>query len=124
MTHNSSANFKLIHFLLWIKVSHQIPNFEVFECPGENLPNSSCHFWKHKSVSFKFCTNFQCHQTQLLCTFLAQILYTLVKSSQLKCKFLRFSSVRFKIHQIPHVSFELTSQFLFKFFIILHCHDT
>ena len=47
---SSPVNFKLIHFLLWIKGSHQSPNFETFECSGENLPNSSCHFWKHKSV--------------------------------------------------------------------------
>ena len=42
MTHNSPVNFKLIHFLLWIKGFHQSPNFENFECSGENLPNSSC----------------------------------------------------------------------------------
>ena len=56
--------------------------------------------------------------------FLAQTLYTLVNSNLLKCKFLRFSSARVKICQMPHVNFELTSQFLFKFGIILHCHDT
>ena len=28
MTHNSTVNFKLIHFLLWIKGSHQSPDFE------------------------------------------------------------------------------------------------
>ena len=50
MTHNSSVNFKLIHFLLWIKGSHQSPNFETFKCSGENLPNSSCHFPNHKPV--------------------------------------------------------------------------
>ena len=44
--------------------------------------------------------------------------------SQLKSKFFRFSSARVKIRQIPHVSFEMTSQFLSKFCIALHCHDT
>ena len=48
--HNSSVNFKLIHFLLWIKGSHQSPNFEAFECSSKNLPNSSCHFPNHMSV--------------------------------------------------------------------------
>ena len=48
-THNSSVN-KLKHFLLWIKRSHQSPNFETFKCSGENLPNFSCHFSNHKSV--------------------------------------------------------------------------
>ena len=50
MTHNSSVNFKLKHFLLWIKESHQSPNFETFKCYGENLPNYSCLFLSHKAV--------------------------------------------------------------------------
>ena len=44
MTHDSSVNFKLINFLLWTKGSHQSPNFDTFECSGENLPNCSCQF--------------------------------------------------------------------------------
>ena len=49
--YNSTVNFKLINFLLWTKGSHQSPNFETFQwCGGENLSNSSCYFWKHKSV--------------------------------------------------------------------------
>ena len=56
--------------------------------------------------------------------FLAQTFYTLFKRSQLKCKFLKFSSARVELRQISHVNFELASQFLFKFCIILHCHDT
>ena len=62
------------------------------------------------------------HNSPIL--FLAQTLYTLFKRSPLKCKFLRFSSTQVKISQIAHVNFELTSQFLFKFCIILHCNDT
>ena len=50
MTHNSAVNFKLIHFLFWIKGSHQNPNFVTFECSGENLPSFSCHFPNHKSA--------------------------------------------------------------------------
>ena len=50
MTYNSSVNFKLIHFLLRTKGSHQGPNFDTFKCSGENLPNLSCHFSNHKSV--------------------------------------------------------------------------
>ena len=62
------------------------------------------------------------HNSSIL--FLAQTLYTLFKRSPLKCKFLRFSSAPVKISQIHHVNFELTSHFLFKFCIILDCHDT
>ena len=50
MTHNSSVNFKLIHFLLWTKGSHESHNFDTLECSGENSPNSLCHFPNHKSV--------------------------------------------------------------------------
>ena len=46
----SPVKFKLIHFLLWIKGSHQSFNAETYESSGENLPNSSCHFWKHKTA--------------------------------------------------------------------------
>ena len=48
MRHNSSVNFKGTAFLLWTKGSHQNPNFDTFECSGENLPNSSCHFPSNK----------------------------------------------------------------------------
>ena len=50
MADNSSVDFKLILFQLWIKGSHQNPSFETFKCPGENLPYSSFHFPNHKSV--------------------------------------------------------------------------
>ena len=92
----------------WVKIC-QIPyiNFEL-----------TSHFL------FKFCIILPCNNIKLLYTYLAQTLYVLFKRSPLKCKFLRFSSARVKICQIPHVNFELTSQFLFKFCIILHCHDT
>ena len=44
--------------------------------------------------------------------------------STFEVQFLIFLSARVKIHQIPQVNFELTSQFLFKFCTTLHCHDT
>ena len=50
MAHNSSVNFKLMHFLLRMKASHQNPNFETFGCSGKNLPNSLHHLPNHKLV--------------------------------------------------------------------------
>ena len=50
MSHNSSVNFKAIPFLLWTKGCHQSPNFDTFQCSGENLPNSSYHFSSNKSA--------------------------------------------------------------------------
>ena len=39
-----------MHFLLWAKGSHQIPNFDTSKCSGKNLPNFSCHSLNYKSV--------------------------------------------------------------------------
>ena len=50
MTNKSFVNFKVIHFLLWAKGSHQSSNFDTFKCSGKNLPNSSFHFPSSKSV--------------------------------------------------------------------------
>ena len=52
ITQNSSVNFELILFLLWIKGSHQSPNFDTSKCSGENLPYSSCHFQVSFSSDF------------------------------------------------------------------------
>ena len=48
MTHNSCVNFKLIRFLLWIKVFYKSPNFGTFECFSKNMSNPSCHIPNHK----------------------------------------------------------------------------
>ena len=71
----------------------------------------------------KLCIPLQFYERWLLSTFLAQTIYTLLKRSTLKWKFLRLWSAWVKIHQIPHVNFEIISQFLFRFCITLHFHD-
>ena len=53
IAYNSFVNFKVITFLLWAKGSHQSSNFDIFECSGKNLPNSSCHFPSSKLVSLQ-----------------------------------------------------------------------
>ena len=71
----------------------------------------------------KFCISLQFHKRLFLYTFLAQTIYILLIRSPLKWKSLRLSSAQVKICQIPYAIFETTSRFLFKFCIILHCHD-
>ena len=44
---------------------------------------------------FKFCINLQCHETQLLCTFLAEILCTFNKRSLSRYKFGEIKSLKF-----------------------------
>ena len=42
----------------------------------------------------------------------------------IKVQIFEIFEARVKIRKIPHANFELASQFLFKFCIILYCHDT
>ena len=105
MTHNSSVNFKLRHFLLWIKGFRQSSNFETFEWSGEHFPNSLCHFRNHKHFQLKH---------YLLSS------KGVHESANLSAN----SSAQVKICQMSRFNFETTSQFLFIFCIILHCHDT
>ena len=103
----SSARVKIVKFLMSIlkrKVisSLNIASFFIF-----------LQILHHSSVSWKMTP----------CTYLAQAIYTLLKRSPLKLNFLGLLSACVKICQIPHVNFETASQFLFKFCIILQCHE-
>ena len=136
MTHNSwnvtynscdisCENFKVIPLLLWTEGSHQSPNFETFKCFGENLSNFSCHFSNqmsfflqilhHSSVSWKITSMYFCS---------SNIMYFGHKEPIKTLEFLRLSGAWVNICENPHVNFKTTSQFLFNFCIILHCHDT
>ena len=50
------SNITPLHFfssnILYFGQKHpiKVQIFEIFECPGENLPNSLCHFPNHKPV--------------------------------------------------------------------------
>ena len=105
--YNSPVNFKLIHFLLWIKLSQQSPKFEIFECSSQNLLNFSCHFKKNKSVFFQIMYQTSVPSSITPTYFLAEALYTLVKNTPLQFTFLRFSSPWVNVRQLPYVNFEL-----------------
>ena len=89
----------------WVKI-HQIPQF-----------------WNDKSIPSQFCISLQFHEILFICSFLAQTIYTLLKRSLLKWKFLRLSSARVKFCQIPSANFETTCRFLSKFFISFQFHE-
>ena len=109
-----SFNFNIMPFIKW-------NNY--FPAREQKFAKFFMSFWKTQATfPSDFASIFSAIKHNLSVLFLSQTLYALVKSSPIKSKFLRFSSVQVKICQIPHVSFELTSQFLFKFCII-HCHD-
>ena len=97
--------------------------FENFECSGQICQIPYVNFETTSRFLSKFCIPLQFHERYLLWTFLARTIYTLLLRNPLKWKCLRLSSARGKINQIPHGNFEMTSQFLFTFCIILHFHD-
>ena len=75
------------------------------------------------SFSSNFTSFFSAIKHNSYVHFQLKTLYTLIKKSSLTCKFLRLSSARAKLCQIPHINFETKSQFLSKFYIILHYHN-
>ena len=93
--------------------------FEIFECSCENLSNSSCHFWKHKSVFLQMLHQYSMPPNITPLYFFRSNFIYFVQKKLIKVQiFETFECSR----QIPHVNFELTSKFLFKFCFILHFH--
>ena len=84
----------LITYMKILQIHHAI-----FETIG--------HFSRHNSTGFFFSFN---------------ITYFLQKQP-IKVLIFRLSSTHVKIHQIPHVIFQTKSQFFFKVWITLQCHE-
>ena len=99
--------------------------FETFKRSGQILSNSLCQFWNDESIPLQilYPSSVSWKITPLY-FFSSNNIYTLLKRSPLQWKFWRLMSAQVKICHISYVSFEMTSQFLFKFCIILHCQDT
>ena len=83
----------------------------------------SANFERTSRFLSKFCISLLFHEILFLSTFLAQIIYTLLKRNPLNWKSLRLLSTCVKICQIPYTNFETTSQFLSKFCIFLQFHE-
>ena len=62
------SNITSLYFLSWSiiyfgqKQPIKVQIFEIFECLGQNLLNSSCQFWTTPFL-FKFCIFLHCHNT-------------------------------------------------------------
>ena len=93
MKHNFSVNFKLIHFLLWTKGFFFLSGFSFTDT--DNLQDSR----GREGTIFYSTLPLPSHKVPIL-----TLLSTLVN-----------------ICQIPHVIFEATSQFFFKFCITVQC---
>ena len=123
MTHNSSEIFWLKHDMLWTKKGHQYTIFQTFECSNESLPGSSCHFLNHKvRVYSNFALLFSVMKDNSSVFFQLKPHMLWTKRAH-RSEIFRLLSGRVKIHQIPHVIFETTTQFFFKRSITLQCHE-
>ena len=94
MTQNFSVNFKLMHFLLWIKGSIKVPILRLLSILGKICQIFHVIFQTASPFFFKLCITLQCYETSLLCTFLAQTFHTLIKKIPLKCNFWDFRVLR------------------------------
>ena len=77
-------------------------------------------FESTSQFSFKCCINIQCHQTKLPYTFFSSKIMYFNQKKPIKAQIF---SAQVKIHQVPHVIFESTSQFFFKCCIINQYHQ-
>ena len=84
MTHNSSVNFKLMHFLLSIKGSYQSPNFEIFQVLWWIFDIFLLSFSKPQTSFFKLCHHSSVSWKITPLDFLGQTKYTLHKRNQSK----------------------------------------
>ena len=89
--------------LKWKSLTILSTQFEICEIPYTNFEITS----QFLSI---FCIPLQLHEKLFICIFFAKTIYTLLKMSSFKWKFLRLSSAHVKFFQIPYANFETKSQ--------------
>ena len=117
MTNNYSINFKLIHFLLWMKglILSQFWDFRVLWWKLAKFLMSYSKLQVTYSPNFGSLFSVTKDNSSIL--FRSSVMY-FAQKEPIKGKFLRLSSAWVKIHQI-FVVFETRNQFFFKL-----CHET
>ena len=119
----SSVNFKLMHFLLWFKVSIKVPGLrhlsglmKIFHISHVIFQTTIQFFFQilhYSLVSWKITP---------LYFFRTNVIY-FAQKEPIKVETLRISSAQVKVDQ-NLVIFETTNQFFFEFCITLQCHET
>ena len=119
MTHKSTVNF-----LLWTKGSYQSSNFDTFECSGENLQNSSCHFPSNKSVFLQILYPSSVSWKITPLYFFSSNNVYFAQKEPIKVKIFETYKCPGQNSSNSSRQFWNDSQFVIKFSIVLHCHDT
>ena len=96
---------------------------ETFKCSGQNSSISSCQFWNDKSIPLQILhhSSLSWHITSLW--ILSSHFSYFGLKDPINMPISRLSIALVKICHIPHVIFQTTSQFFFKFRITLQCHE-
>ena len=89
MTHNSSVNINLYVFHFGLKDPIKVTILRFSRALVKICHISQVIFQTTGQLFVKFCITLQCHERQILCTFLCQTLNTLHNRNQWKYKFLR-----------------------------------
>ena len=111
------------NIMLWTKRAYESINFWIFECFNESSLNSSCQFWNRKvKVYSNFASLFSVIKYNYFVFFLSQTFILWTKRARWS-EIFRLLSGCVKIQQIPYVMFGTTSQFFFKLWITLQCHE-
>ena len=106
-----------------VKKSQLKSKFWDFRVLGQNFPNSSTHFLKHKSVSP------QILHYSLVSWHKSSAIFGLKhnrlrQKKHIKVQIFRFATDRIKTHQIAYVIFGTMSQLFFKLYITLQWPET
>ena len=96
--------------------------FETLKCSVQNSSNSSCQFWNDKSIPLQILHHSSLSSHNFSVDFKLSLSYFGLKDP-INMPMLRLSIALVKICYIPHVIFQTTSQFFFKFRITLQCHE-
>ena len=123
MKDNSSVLFSSSNIYFAQKEPIKVKLFEMFECSGQNLSNSLRQFWNGKSFPLQMLYPYLISWKKTPLYFFSSNNIYFAQKEHIKMKVFETSSARVKICEIPHVNFEMTSQFLFKICVILQCHD-
>ena len=121
---NASGRSGCFEFLFWYSSIILLSKMKSLFSACESLPNLSCHFGKHKSVFLQIL-----HQSSVPANITSQYFFSsniiyLGQKDLIKVQIFETFECSIQVLSKCGLNFEITSQFLFKFCIILHCHDT
>ena len=113
MTHNSSESFQLKQYMLWTKKAHQCTIFRLLGALIVKVTQFFMPFLKPLGQGFSnFASLFSAMRdnSSVFFQLKPRIIWTKIAH---RSEIFRLLSGWVKIHQIPHVIFETTSQFFF-----------